>query len=544
MYATLDGRALDLSVTATDTAGRVVGWRSYAMSTAWGLAYDQAGRPYLQQNVAPSSGGVSTGVGAQSLPPEGDLGAPPYLYSPTTGKKIRDDFNFAYGRSEDTTYTYGHTNRLTSATRNGAATTYAYDTASGALESYKVSTESSVTFAYGSKGRIESAGDMRYSHDSLGRRNWQGPSAEPSQTAFTWQGERLTAQSGAGWSANHVYDATGQRVRSVVTSGSVETTITWAYEGIRLTGLEGVRSDEATWALEYLYDEKGTVTGGIYSAEGTSTAFLVVATDRGDVRELLDADGHAFAFYSYDAYGNPGEKLSRATTQIPAALAAQIAERNVLRYAGYCYDEMSGLYYLSQRYYDPATACFISKDPARADGEESAYQYCAGDPVGSVDPSGEWARLVERSTGPWTLFAHASYFYHPGFPSAHSAILLKWRARVQYRYGDCRGRNLFVTVRVYWTTGVGTSAWRFHMRVRASHFRTREKSSALGCRRKGSMRFDLGPLRGRGAFGPWLSGVNLRGWVTHGYGKVRGNWRDPERRVRNPIGKSWYFSHV
>jgi RHS repeat-associated protein len=154
--------------------------------------------------------------------------------------------------------------------------------------------------------------------------------------------------------------------------------------------LEGVRSD-ATWALEYLYDEKGTVTGGIYSAEGTSAAFLVVATDRGDVRELLDADGHAFAFYSYDAYGNPNEKLSRATTKVPAALAAQIAERNVLRYAGYCYDEMSGLYYLSQRYYDPESACFISKDPARADGEESAYQYCAGDPVGSVDPSGLWS---------------------------------------------------------------------------------------------------------------------------------------------------------
>ncbi|MDP2234306.1 MAG: RHS repeat-associated core domain-containing protein, partial [Actinomycetota bacterium] len=62
----------------------------------------------------------------------------------------------------------------------------------------------------------------------------------------------------------------------------------------------------------------------------------------------------------------------------PAGLAANISQRNVLRYAGYCYDEVSGLYYLSQRYYDPATACFVSKDPARADGEESAYQYCAG----------------------------------------------------------------------------------------------------------------------------------------------------------------------
>ena len=38
---------------------------------------------------------------------------------------------------------------------------------------------------------------------------------------------------------------------------------------------------------------------------------------------------------------------------------------------------------------DPATASFITKDPAKADGEESAYQYCGGDPVGKVDPSGE-----------------------------------------------------------------------------------------------------------------------------------------------------------
>ncbi|MDP2234195.1 MAG: RHS repeat-associated core domain-containing protein, partial [Actinomycetota bacterium] len=84
----------------------------------------------------------------------------------------------------------------------------------------------------------------------------------------------------------------------------------------------------------------------------------------------------------------------------PAGLAANISQRNVLRYAGYCYDEVSGLYYLSQRYYDPASACFVSKDPARADGEESAYQYCAGDPVGSVDPSG----LVGSATrsGRWS----------------------------------------------------------------------------------------------------------------------------------------------
>lgn len=384
----LDGVALDLSVTETDTAGRVIGWRSYAMDLAWGLKYDEAGRPYLQQSIAPQSGTM----GGQGVPPVNDLGAPPYIYSPTTGKKVHDAFDFSYpDRSEDTTYTYGATNRLTSTTRNSTTTTYSHDATSGALSAYRRGVESSVTLTYDNKGRVTAAGDMRYSHDALGRRIWEGPSADASRTAYSWSGERLITQTGDGWSAEHVYDATGQRTRSVVTSGSTETTTTWAHEGIRLTGLDAVRSDTATWSLEYLYDERGTITGGIYSAEDTSCAFLVVATDRGDVRELLDANGDAFAFYSYDAYGNPDETVSRQTGEVPAGLAADIAERNVLRYAGYCFDQVSGLYYLSQRYYDPATACFISKDPARADGEESAYQYCAGDPVGSVDPTGKRA---------------------------------------------------------------------------------------------------------------------------------------------------------
>jgi hypothetical protein len=37
---------------------------------------------------------------------------------------------------------------------------------------------------------------------------------------------------------------------------------------------------------------------------------------------------------------------------------------------------------------------FISADPALSDAEESAYQYCGGDPVGKTDPSGLWSANV------------------------------------------------------------------------------------------------------------------------------------------------------
>jgi RHS repeat-associated protein len=89
---------------------------------------------------------------------------------------------------------------------------------------------------------------------------------------------------------------------------------------------------------------------------------------------------------------------TQQTTLINADLASQIAARQILRYAGYAYDAESGLYYCSARYYDPVTRQFLSKDEAKADGEESAYQYCGGEPVGKVDPSGRGAVKLEFPT--------------------------------------------------------------------------------------------------------------------------------------------------
>ena len=144
--------------------------------------------------------------------------------------------------------------------------------------------------------------------------------------------------------------------------------------------------------VDYLYDEDGTPYGAVYRSPATSTSptyFTTITNDRGDICELLDANGNAFAAYHYDAWGLPTATTTQATTLITASLAANMAARQVLRYAGYAYDAESGLYYCSARYYDPVTRQFTTADSAKADGEESAYQYCCGDPVGKVDPTGE-----------------------------------------------------------------------------------------------------------------------------------------------------------
>ena len=122
--------------------------------------------------------------------------------------------------------------------------------------------------------------------------------------------------------------------------------------------------------------------------------FLVATTDRGDVVALTNTAGAVFARYAYDPYGRVLTQTSNLVTGITSTVALQIRDRQPLRYAGYAYDAHSATYYLSARHYDPATMRFLTKDSARDDGEESAYQYCAGDPVGKVDPSGEFAQMV------------------------------------------------------------------------------------------------------------------------------------------------------
>jgi RHS repeat-associated protein len=100
----------------------------------------------------------------------------------------------------------------------------------------------------------------------------------------------------------------------------------------------------------------------------------------------------------------------------------------MLRYAGYAYDWESGLYYCSARYYDPATRQWTTADSAKADGEESAYQYCAGEPVAASDPSGyRYISVIAANncTSLGTMYVKWHWYYD----GRHV-----WGAGVEYAY--------------------------------------------------------------------------------------------------------------
>ena len=68
---------------------------------------------------------------------------------------------------------------------------------------------------------------------------------------------------------------------------------------------------------------------------------------------------------------------------------------NRFGYTGEQFDAITKQYYLRARFYNPVVARFTQEDTYRGDGL-NLYAYCANNPVGYVDPSGNTASICEH----------------------------------------------------------------------------------------------------------------------------------------------------
>jgi RHS repeat-associated protein len=382
---------------------RTIQRTGYAADTE-NRSFDDAGRLSTQSGLGFSSAGS-------------------YAYDANSGRKTAESLPIALGGALAGSYTYYPGGSLAVATTNGTEESFTYDEV-GNLVSDTVTDTGTRTLSYDSANRLTrsdyledtdgaSAVTTYYGWDSANAwRTCQGPNASPTQTnspidlSYNALGRMSAyANSDTNTSASYTYDAAGQRTKKEVTVAGVTTTTSFAYDGLTLMKLSAAQGGDS-WRIDYLYDEEGAVWGGVYRSPAGSTSpvyFTLVTSDRGDVVELCDGDGNPFAAYRYDAWGLPQGAgnyatgiWTQSTTLITSALAGQIASRQVLRYASYAWDSESALYYCSARYYDPATRQWTTGDPAKADGEESAYQYCGGEPVGGTDGSGERVIIFRR----------------------------------------------------------------------------------------------------------------------------------------------------
>ena len=142
---------------------------------------------------------------------------------------------------------------------------------------------------------------------------------------------------------------------------------------------------------QYLYDGSGQLMAIRYKGAD----YYYIRDGLMCITGLVDANGGAVVNYRYDSWG----KL----ISITGSMAGTLGKDNPYRYKGYYYDDETGMYYISVRYYNPEIARFINTDTEDILDisshlyDKNLYAYCDNNPIMRKDTGGEF----------WTIAASA-----------------------------------------------------------------------------------------------------------------------------------------
>lgn len=285
---------------------------------------------------------------------------------------------------------------------------YEYD-ALGRLKSRGATGQSVKVYHYDRYGRLQyfqranwhptagwvAAYDEHWSYDLAGNRYNRGGTVEPNSNRYrTYDGftleydleGNLTRKYKAGYDQRLEWNALGQ-LSSVTTNG---TTVTYGYtpSGLRFRRTEGGLSRyyvyfDGDLILE-LNNDRLPVRRYVHlpgidkplsvkeTVAGVDRTYYFALDYPGHVSALMNSSGAVTATYDYLPYG--------------AETAP--SDGQPLRFMARELDFSTGLYYVRNRWYDPALGRFVSEDPIGLEGGLNTYAYVDNDPVNRRDPSG------------------------------------------------------------------------------------------------------------------------------------------------------------
>jgi RHS repeat-associated protein len=184
---------------------------------------------------------------------------------------------------------------------------------------------------------------------------------------YTWDSEgQLTGSNlnGIGW-VSYGYNAFGQRVRRTSPVGAVQR---YLYDGDDLLMELDAAGDPVR---EYTYYPGVDLP---HSVRQNGQTYYYALEYPGHVAGLVTAAGQVVNRYEYTPFG----KTLSMTEGVP----------NPLQYMARELDSDAGLYYVRNRWYDPALERFVSEDPIGLAGGPNLYGYAGNSPTNLRDPSG------------------------------------------------------------------------------------------------------------------------------------------------------------
>ena len=326
------------------------------------------------------------------------------------GGTFINSYNYAYDGNGNqvakldiggtTTYTYDVLNRLASVTEpGGKVTEYAFDEAGNretqevtdgtdiSLTTYTYNAQNQLLYATEAAGSASTSTVFFYDHNGNTISKHEetiDTSAGSLELSLTIPGSGQKA-----YTAN-TYDVFNQ----LISSKDQDSTSTYKYNGDGLRVGKSVTENGTTTVTQFIYEYDKVVLE--LDGNGSQTAYNVYGNDmllsrtsggttlyylyngHGDVVNIADATGTVVMTYDYDAFGN----VTVATGSVA----------NSYLYAGYQFDDETGMYYLNSRYYDPIVARFISADSYLGQAGDplslNLYTYCCNEPMMNYDPSG------------------------------------------------------------------------------------------------------------------------------------------------------------
>ena len=288
-----------------------------------------------------------------------------------------------------TSYTYDKLNRLKTVTEpNGKVTEYTYD-ASGNRE-----TE---TIRYNGETIVNTYENNEQNRLLRVVTRVNGSVTETTVYTYDNNGNQLAATTNGINVQSNTYDEKNQLIKTV--AGGKTVINTYNGEGLRVA--KSVNGSLTRYLYEYdkvILEVNGSgnqIARNLYginllmrTVDGESYYYMY--NGHADVTALVNAaTGEVAATYYYDAFGN----ILESTGDV----------NNNITYAGYQYDEETGLYYLNARMYDPKIARFLQEDTYRGDPMDplslNLYAYGHNNPITYYDPTGHAINLVSGAIG-------------------------------------------------------------------------------------------------------------------------------------------------